>query len=212
MLSRRRLLESSALALLATGLSALPALAQGTFDMAELLKPGVLPDMTLGKADAPVTVIEYASMTCGHCAHFHEVVFPHLKEKYIDTGKVRFIYREFPLDPLAAAVSMLARCAPGDRYFEMTGLFFDKQKDWIRSDNPVEALFALSKQSGFTRETFKTCLTDQKLLDGITAGRTRGSEAFKIDGTPTFFVNGTKIVGISTTAEMDEALAPFLKG
>lgn len=211
MLSRRRLLETSALALLFLG-AAPAAFAQGTFDAAELMKPGALPDMTLGKADAPVTVIEYASMTCGHCAHFHETVFPYLKEKYIDTGKVRFVYREFPLDPLAAAVSMLARCSPGDRYFEMTKLFFDKQGEWIRAADPVEALFGLAKQSGFTRETFKTCLTDQKLLDGITAGRTRGAEVFKIDGTPTFFVNGKKIVGISTTAEMDEALAPFLKG
>jgi protein-disulfide isomerase len=211
MLSRRRLLETSAVALLAAGLP-LPAFAQGTFDPAELKKPGQLPDMTIGKPDAPVTVIEYASMTCSHCAHFHEAVFPHLQKTYIDTGKVFFVYREFPLDALAAAVSMLARCAPGDRYFEMTGLFYDKQKDWIRADDPVEALFGLAKQSGFTRDTFKTCLTDQKLLDGITAGRTRGSETFKIDGTPTFFVNGKKIVGISTVAEMDEALAPFLKG
>ncbi|MCE1234907.1 MAG: DsbA family protein [Hyphomicrobiales bacterium] len=213
MLSRRRLLETSTLALIAAGLSPVsPALAQGVFDAGELLKPGVLPEMSMGKADAPVTVIEYASMTCGHCAHFHETVFPHLKEKYIDAGKVRFIYREFPLDALAAAASMLSRCAPGDRYFEMTGLFYAKQKDWIRADDPVEGLFSIAKQSGFTRETFKTCLTDQKLLDGITANRTRGSEAFKIDGTPTFFVNGKKIVGISTVAEMDEALAPLLKG
>jgi len=211
MLSRRRLLETSAVALFAAGVP-LPAFARDTFDPAELKKPGVLPDMALGKPDAPVTVVEYASMTCGHCAHFHETVFPHLKETYIDTGKVYFIYREFPLDALAAAVSMLARCSPGDRYFEMTKLFYDKQKDWIRADDQVEALFGLAKQSGFTRDTFKTCLTDQKLLDGITAGRKRGSEDFEIDGTPTFFVNGKKIVGIATVAEMDEALAPFLKG
>lgn len=211
MLSRRRLLETSAVALLAAGLAG-PAAAQGTYDPAELKKPGALPEMTMGKADAPVTVVEYASMTCGHCAHFHETVFPHLKEKYIDTGKVYFIYREFPLDALAAAVSMLSRCAPGDRYFEMTSLFYGKQKDWIRATDPVEALFALAKQSGFTRDTFKACLTDQKLLDGITANRKRGSEVFEIDGTPTFFVNGRKIVGIATVAEMDEALAPFFKG
>jgi len=211
MLSRRRLLETSALALLSLGVAP-AAFAQGTFDPAELMKPGVLPEMALGKPDAPVTMIEYASMTCGHCAHFHEAVFPYLKEKYIDTGKVYFVYREFPLDPLAAAVSMLARCAPGDRYFEMTKLFFEKQKDWIRADDPVEALFQIAKQSGFTRDTFKTCLTDQKLLDGITAGRTRGADVFKIDGTPTFFVNGRKIVGISTPAEVDEAVTPLIKG
>ena len=210
--SRRRLLATSALAFLAGSLSAPLAFAQGAFDAAELATPGALPDMAIGKADAKVTIVEYASMTCGHCAHFHETVFPHLKEKYIDTGKVRMIYREFPLDPLAAAVSMLSRCAPADRYFDMTGMFYSKMKDWTRAADPVEALFGLSRQTGFTRDTFKTCLTDQKLLDGITAGRTRGADVFKIDGTPTFFVNGKKIVGIASVAEMDEALAPFLKG
>ena len=210
MQTRRSLLLSSAMALVA-GTLVSPAFAQGTFDTATLLKPGVLPDKGLGDPKAPVTVIEYASMTCSHCAHFHEAVFPHLDEKYIKTGKVYFIYREFPLDPLAAPVSLLSRCAPGVRYFEVNGLFYAKQKDWIRSDNPVEALFQLAKQSGFTRDTFNACLTDQKLLDGISASRDRGSKDFKIDGTPTFFVNGKKIVGIGTVAEMDEALAPFLK-
>ncbi len=208
MQTRRSLLLASA-AVLAAG--TVPAAAQGTFDTTALKQPGTLPDKTLGDPNAPVTVIEYASMTCGHCAHFHEAVFPHLDEKYIKTGKVYFIYREFPLDALAAAVSMLARCAPGDRYFDVTGLFYSKQRDWARAENPVEALFQLSKQSGFTRDTFNACLTDQKLLDGITAGRERGAKDFKIDGTPTFFVNGKKIVGIGTVAEMDEALAPFLK-
>lgn len=208
--SRRRLLATSALAFLAGSLSAPLAFAQGAFDAAELATPGALPDMAIGKADAKVTIVEYASMTCGHCAHFHETVFPTLKEKYIDTGKVRMIYREFPLDPLAAAVSMLSRCAPADRYFDMTGMFYAKQKDWTRAADPVDALFQLSKQTGFTRDTFKACLTDQKLLDQLSAGRTRASEKYKVDGTPTFFVNGRKFVGLSTVKELEDALAPFL--
>lgn len=213
MLSRRHLLATTAptvagLCLLAAGVGT--AKAQGAYDMSEMLKPGTLPDMAMGKADAPITVIEYASMTCIHCAKFHETVFPYLKEKYIDAGKVRFIYREFPLDPLAAAASMLVRCSPSDKYFDLLGLFYDKRNQWISSDKPVDTLQAFAKQIGFTETTFKTCITDQKLFDGLNASRTRGSEAFKIDGTPTFFINGRKEVGISTKEELDKALTPYL--
>lgn len=211
--SRRRFLESSAviLALGATGLAATPAAAQGAYSMEEMLKPGPLPDVSLGKADAPVTMIEYASMTCSHCAHFHHEIFPYLKEKYIDTGKVRLIFREFPLDPLAAAVSMLARCAPKDKYFDVTGMFFEQQMNWARAENPVDALFNLSKQVGFTQETFKTCLTDQKLLDGINAVKDRAADTFRVDGTPTFFVDGRSTKGIGSKEELDQVLAPYLK-
>ena len=128
----------------------------------------------------------------------------------LDTGKVRLVYREFPLDPLAAAVSMLSRCAPTERYFDMTGLYYRTLKQWAGASDPVEALFQLSRQADFTRDSFKTCLTNQKLLDDLTAGRTRASEKYKVDGTPTFFVNGRKVVGISTPEEMDKILAPLL--
>lgn len=209
MLSRRSLLASTAgLAFVGAGLT--PAMAQGAFDMTEMLKPGPLPEMTLGKADAPITIIEYASMTCIHCSKFHETVFPYLKEKYIDAGKVRLIYREFPLDPLAAAASMLIRCSPQDKYFDLLKLFNEKRDVWISRDQPVEALQTFAKQIGFTKQTFETCVTDQKLFDGLNAVRARGTEAFKIDGTPTFFINGRKQVGISTQEELDKALAPFM--
>ena len=213
MLSRRRLLTTSApviagLGLLASGV--LPASAQGAYDMGEMLKPGLLPDMSVGKADAPITIIEYASMTCIHCAKFHELVFPYLKEKYIDTGKVRMIYREFPLDSLAFAVSMLLRCSPNDKYFDLMGLFYDKRDQWISREAPKETLLNFAKQIGFTEKTFTTCVTDQKIYDGLNEQRSRGGEAFKIDGTPTFFINGRKQVGISTKEELDKALVPFL--
>ena len=212
MLSRRTLLASSAaLAISAAGLSS--AMAQGAFDMTEMLKPGPLPEMSLGKADAPITVIEYASMTCIHCAHFHETVFPYLKEKYIDTGKVRYVYREFPLDPLAAAASMLIRCSPQDKYFDLLSLFNEKRDVWISRDQPVEALQNFAKQIGFTKQTFETCVTDQKLFDGLNAVRTRGAEAFKIDGTPSFFVNGRPVdkkTNMSTPDAVDKELAPYL--
>ncbi len=211
--TRRRFLESSAalLAFAPVALAAGPAAAQGAFDVAEIMKPGPLPEMTIGKADAPVTVVEYSSMTCGHCANFHKNIYPYLKEKYVDTGKVFFVHREFPLDPLAAAASMLVRCSPKEKYFDMLSLFFEQQQAWVTPSDPVAALRKLTRQVGFTEESFKTCLTDQKLLDDITAIRQRASEKFRVDGTPAFFINGRPQKGLSTKDELDKALAPFLK-
>ena len=190
-------------------LTAVPAAAE-TFDPAKLLEKGSLDEVSLGKEDAPVTVVEYFSMTCGHCANFHMHTFPYLKKTYIDTGKMRFVYREFPLDPLAAAGAMLARCTPGGNAEAMIGLLLDKQRNWAYSDNPVEGLQTLSKLAGFTQESFKACLGDQKLLDDITAVRERGSKEFGIDSTPTFFVNGEKHIGALSSEEFDKILEPLL--
>jgi protein-disulfide isomerase len=190
------------------GLSPLPAWAQ-TVDMAKLLEAGPLGEEALGSADAPVTIVEYASLTCGHCAAFHTQTFPALKEKYIDTGKVRFIMREFPLDPLAAAAFMLSRCAGDGKYFGMVDLFFEKQADWTRTDDPVAALLNLSKQAGFTQESFEACLTNQQLLDGVNAVKDRGAQ-FGVDSTPTFFVNGQVVRGAKTIGEFDAILEPML--
>ena len=181
-----------------------PALAQrkkagpAEISMDELMKPGPLPDLVLGNADVPITVVEYASMTCGHCANFHTKVFPALKEKYVDTGKVRFVMREFPLDNLAAAASMLARCAGDGKTFPLISVLFAKQDDWafVKGD-PRPELLKFAKQAGFTQESFEKCLTDQKLLEDITAVRARASETFGVSSTPTFFVNGKKLNGIS---------------
>jgi protein-disulfide isomerase len=176
----------------------------------ELLKPGDLPDLVLGSPDAKVTVVEYASMTCGHCANFHNRVFPELKKKYIDTGKIRFIMREFPLDNLAAAGSMLARCAGGDKTFPMIDVLFEKQADWVVRTNPVPKLFELAKQAGFTEDSFNKCLTDDKLLSQIEASRKRAGEQFGVNSTPTFFINGKRLEGASL-ADFDKALEPLLK-
>jgi protein-disulfide isomerase len=177
----------------------------------ELMKPGPLADLVLGNADAPITVVEYASMTCGHCAHFHTTVFPTLKEKYVDTGKVRFIMREFPLDNLAAAASMLARCAGDGKTFPLISVLFAKQDDWafVKGD-PRPELLKFAKQAGFTQETFEKCLTDQKLLDDISAVRTRASETFGVNSTPTFFVNGKKLNGVALE-DFEKAFSPILK-
>ncbi len=159
MLSRRELLATiGALALAAgAGLSAFPALAQqkgpSEVPVEELMKPGPLGELTLGPADAKVTVVEYASMTCSHCAHFAKDVWPDFKKKYIDTGKIHFVFREFPLDNLAAAASMLARCAGGDKTFPLIEVLFAKQADWAFVEgNPVPKLFEIAKQAGFTQE------------------------------------------------------------
>jgi protein-disulfide isomerase len=179
-------------------------------DIKELMAAGPLPEKSLGKADAPVTVVEYSSLGCPHCAAFDIEVFPHLKSAYIDTGKVRYIARDFPLDQVAAAAAMLARCAPDDKYFDMSDLFFTTQDRWHVSTNSVDALFNLVKQAGFTRESFEACLKDQKLLDGITAVRTKAADKFHVDSTPTFFVNGKKSDTFQSIAGVDKTLSGLL--
>lgn len=177
----------------------------------ELMKASDLPDLTLGSADAKVTIVEYASMTCPHCAHFENDVFDNLKKKYIDNGKVRFVYREFPLDNLAAAVSMLARCAGGEKTFPLIQTFYAKQQDWaFTQGNPVPKLLDIAKQAGFTQESFDKCLTDQKLLDQITAQRTRASDTFGVNATPTFFINGKKLQDTPTLEAFDKVIEPLL--
>jgi protein-disulfide isomerase len=138
-------------------------------------------------------------------------VFPELKQKYIDSGKVRFIFREFPLDNLAAAASMLARCAGGEKTFALIGVLFERQEEWVVRSNPVPKLFEIAKQAGFTQETFDKCLTDQKLLEQITAARARASEKFGVSSTPTFFINGKRLTGGSTISDFDQAIEPLLK-
>jgi protein-disulfide isomerase len=174
---------------------------QGKVDMAKLLEPGALPDKVMGKADAPVTIVEYASMTCPHCAHFAETTLPTIKEKYIDTGKARLILREFPFDPRAEAGFMLARCS-GDNYFAMVDVLFKQQRTWAAVDDAKAALLQIAKLAGFTQEKFEACLTDQKLLEDVRAVAQRGNKEFGVDATPTFFINGNKYAGALTVDEM----------
>ena len=203
-ITRREFCHSTAIVALATavlGVSALPrfdgsALAQ-TISPADLLKPDALPEMVMGDDKAPVTVIEYASMTCSHCARFQEATFPEFKKRYIDTGKVRYIAREFPLDSLAAAAFMLARCAGENdktKYFALIDTLYRQQRTWA-VERPLAPLFAIAKQAGFTQQTFDACLSNQKVLDGIESVRQRAAKQFKVDSTPTFFINGTKAAG-----------------
>jgi len=185
------------------------AFAQGP-TVEELMRPGPLPDLVLGKADAPVTIVEYASMTCPHCAAFHKTTYPALKSKYIDTGKVRFIFREFPLDEVAVAASMLARCAGGDKSIALIDVLFGSQDKWAVRD-PLPALLQIGKQAGFTQKSFEECLADQKLYSNIVATRERASKEFKVESTPTLFVNGKMVRGGVSIEELEKQMQPFLK-
>ena len=186
-----------------------PPKPNGTIDMAKLLEPGVLPEQFIGKADAKVTIVEYASMTCPHCAHFHATTLPELKKKYIDTGKVRLILREFPFDPRAEAGFMLARCS-GDNYFPMVDVLFKQQMQWAGVENSKDALLQISKLAGFTQEKFEACLTDQKLLDDVRAVRDRGAKDFGVNSTPTFFIDGGRYPGAMSIEEFSAVLDPLV--
>ena len=177
--------------------------------MDKLLQEGALPEKVLGEANAPVTIVEYASMTCGHCANFHNNTLPAIKKDYIDTGKARMIMREFPFDPRAEAGFMLARCADG-KYFQMVEVLFKQQSNWVGVENAREALLQIARLAGFSQESFEACLTDQKLLDDVRAVRNRGANDFGVDATPTFFINGNKYSGALTVAEMSAILDGML--
>ena len=200
--TRRQFLKTTAVASAALCVAAsFPAFAQSV-DMDDLLVPGPLGDKILGEENAPVTVVEYASMTCGHCANFHKNTWKPLKEQYVDTGKVRFIFREFPLDPVSAAAFMLARCAPAENYFKIVDTMFENQRAWAFTDNPYNSLLDFSKQIGFTQESFEECLTNQGLLDAVNAVRDRAANEFGVSSTPTFFINGARHPGAMSIDQM----------
>ncbi len=179
-------------------------------DVAELAKAGPAGDVALGSNKAPVTIIEYASMTCPHCAHFSTTTFPELQKRYIDTGKVKFIFREFPLDALAAAGFMLARCAGNDKFIPIIETLFAKQPEWM-VQKPVPPLMEIAKQFGFTQASFDACLANQQVLDGIQEVRDRAAKNLGVSSTPTFFVNGKKLVGDQSIDALAKEIDPYLK-
>ena len=181
---------------------------------AEIARPSSLGDMALGDPKAAVTIVEYASMTCPHCATFTKEVFPKIKETYVDSGKVRFIFREFPLDLTAAAGSMLARCiADGnaDKYFAVVDLLFRQQDIWA-VQNPTAPLKRVARQAGMGEQQFETCLKDQKLLDAIKESQDYAVKTLKINSTPTFFVNETLVRGETSFEAFQKIIDPMLKG
>ena len=215
-LNRRNLLAGAgSLAAGAAGLSlvqfasATHAVAQEV-DKEKLMEPGPLGEMSLGPDDAKVTIIEYASATCPHCARFHEGTFKELKEKFIDTGKIRFIFRELPFDDLALAAFMLARCAPKDKYFPMLDILFQQQAKWTARDaNPREELFRIAQLAAFTKDSFEACLKNEDVAKGIIATREAG-KALGVNSTPSFFINGEKLTGNQTFAEFETLINKYL--
>jgi len=205
-LPRRRFLLAAA----CTFLAAAPAYADkspsGKVPVDELMAPNALPDIVEGSADAPVTIVEYASMTCSHCAAFHHDVYPELKKNYIDTGKAKFILREFPLDPLATAAFMLAR-ELGDKRDAAVDLLFSQQKNWAFSDKPLDGLANVLKQAGLGQEKFEAILKDQTLYENVNKVRNRAAEKFGVASTPTFFVNGDKYTGEMRIADLDKIIS-----
>jgi protein-disulfide isomerase len=203
-LSRRAILTG---ALLAASLLAFPAMdaraqapIQPDVDMEKFMDPGPIPDNVLGQADAPYTIVEYSSMTCPHCARFHADVLPEVKKKYIDTGKAKYIIREFPLDNVAAAAFLLARCVEGDKYFDFVDLLYANQEEWAFGGNPIPTLQKFTKQVGFTEERFNQCLADEKMLQHIQSVRDKANNEFGVRATPTLFVNGKRLDGVDLEA------------
>jgi protein-disulfide isomerase len=206
-LDRRSLIAAWVAAAFALG-SAAPALAQDV-NVEDLHAPGQLGEKVLGPASAPVTVVEYASMSCPHCAEFDRTTFDAFKLKYIDGGKVRYIFREFPLNSPAFAVAMIARCAPADRFFDVVHAYFRTQDKWLTSSDLKAAILDNAKGFGFTEQSFDACVANQALFEAISEVRDRGS-AFGVQATPTFFINGKKYQGALTLEELDKAIEPLL--
>jgi len=199
----------------AAGAAGVAALGAGTYwavraiSSADLMQAGPLGEQALGHPDAPVTIIEYASLTCPHCARFAHDVFPGLEQRYIRTVKVQFIFREFPFDPLGAGAFTLARCVDNARYFEAVKTLFQSQETWL-VEEPVGPLRTVMQQFGLTEARFDACLADQRLLDGILWVRDRAANEFKVNATPTFFINKTKYVGGMSLDALEEIIRPLI--
>jgi protein-disulfide isomerase len=164
-------------------------------------------DRILGNPDAPITIVEYASLTCPHCAHFANDVLPELKKKWIDTGKAKLVLRDFPLDEPALRAAMIARCAPPDRYYAYVDTFFAAQEKWVTARDYRDTLARLVKLGGMSKDEFDNCLKNTALENKIVEGRLTASKELDVNSTPTFFINGTKFAGAPTVEDFDKVLS-----
>jgi protein-disulfide isomerase len=171
-----------------------------------------LGDITLGDPDAPVVLVEYASYTCGHCAAFHNENLEPLKENYIETGKVYYVFREYPLDPVATAASMLTRCVSPEKHLEFSDVLFKRQPQWAFVQDPRAALEGIARQGGISKAQFEACLTDQEVLDGLRDMQSYAAETLEVQATPTIFVNGEKINGNLPWPQLEEIITNQLPG
>jgi protein-disulfide isomerase len=177
-------------------------------DVAKLNEPSPIGEMTMGPDDAKVTVIEYASASCPHCANFYKTTFPELKKQYIDTGKIRFVFREFPHNDAGLAAFMIARCAPKEKYFPLVDTFFQTQDSWLQ--NPAEGLFKIAQLAGFTKASFDACLKNESVAKGIMGVRDRAANEFGVTGIPTFFINGQVLNGETNIDKFKGIIDPLL--
>ena len=196
------------LAVISYGSTPAPAadLGAGPGDVQSLLSIGK-DDRILGDPNAPITIIEYASMTCPHCAHFADDVLPELKKKWIDTGKVKLVLRDFPLDGEAVRASMIARCAPPDRFYAFVETFFTDQDKWVTAADFQGVLTRFAELGGMSKAQVDKCLADKKLEDQILNSRLVASKDLDVNATPTFFINGTKFAGDPTVEAFDKLLS-----
>ncbi len=164
-------------------------------------------DRILGRPDAPITIVEYASLTCPHCAHFDKDVLPKVKQKWIDSGKAKLILRDFPLDEPAMRAAMVARCAPPERFYPLVDTFFADQEKWVTAKDYRAALERLAKLGGVGDKEFKTCISDKKLEDQVAQSRLTAAQDLGVDATPTFFINGTKYNGEPSFEAFDQLLS-----
>jgi protein-disulfide isomerase len=184
-------------------------------NMSKIDAMGVDPknDNIIGDFNAPITVVEYASMTCSHCANFHQLTYPELKKKYIDTGKVRLVFREFPLDRIAFAAAALARCAGEKKFFPFVDMLFRTQDKWVKGPgSPAPRLLSMAKQAGFDEKSFNECMRNKDVSDRIEKVMSTGREKHQVSSTPTLFVNGKKVEGGNSLADLEKAMEPYLKG
>jgi protein-disulfide isomerase len=169
-------------------------------------------EMTMGSPDAPVTLVEYAMFTCPHCKAFQEEVFPQIKKNFIDTGKVRLIYREVYFNRPSLWAAMIARCAPADRYFGIVDLLFERQAEWsgaFDSEPMMKELYSIGRQAGLTDEEMQACVTDRAFAEALVAEFQKNATADGIDATPTFLINGEKVSNMNYAdfeAKLNEAL------
>lgn len=163
-------------------------------------------DRTRGDPEAPNAIIEYASFTCGHCANFHNTKMAQVQEELIDTGRVLWVFRDFPLDGLALRAGMLARCVSDNQFFPIVGQLFATQNQWARNNDPLGALARIAQMAGMSRERFEACMEDEQLADRIIQLRVEGEERYNVNATPTFVVNGTVVSGDVPVADLERHL------
>jgi len=173
----------------------------------QVLEPGPLGEREYGNPNAPVTIVEYASLTCPHCRNYHAKVFPQVKRQYIDTGKVRYIIREFPIGRTAGTAAIVTRCAPQKKYLSMTEAFLARQSEWVSQEVREDAIYNVAKSSGMSRAEFDKCLTNQAIIDGLTEVKQRGRK-YGVIGTPTLFINGQKAQGEVTFEQVKAMIEP----